>query len=92
MTDADKLAEVFKLLSDGPRVRIIQLLRRRSLCVVELTSQLGISRPATSQHLRILRNAGIVKPVKRGVYTYYMLDDKKISVLRKVTNELLSIE
>jgi len=92
MTDAQKLADTFKLLSDGPRVRILQILRRRSLCVTELTSQLGISRPATSQHLRLLRNAGVVKPIKRGLFTYYLLDRKKVLLLRKAANELLSVE
>jgi DNA-binding transcriptional ArsR family regulator len=92
MTDAQKLADIFKLLSDRPRVRILQILRRRSLCVMELTSQLGISRPATSQHLRLLRNAGIVKTIKRGVFTYYLLDKKRVSLLRKAANELLNIE
>jgi DNA-binding transcriptional ArsR family regulator len=92
MTDAQKLADTFKLLSDGPRVRILQILPRRSLCVTELTSQLGISRLATSQHLRLLRNAGVVKPIKRGLFTYYLLDRKKVLLLRKAANKLLSVE
>jgi len=92
MIKAETLAEIFKLLSVDARVRILQLLKRRSLCVTELTSQLGMTLPATSQHLRILRNAGIVKTQKRGLFVYYHLDKKKMSRLKKATSELLRIE
>ena len=61
MVDAEKLARIFKLLSVEARVRIVQALKRRALCVTEITSQLGISQEATSQHLRVLKDAGIVK-------------------------------
>ena len=92
MTNAENLAQIFKLLSVDARVRIVQLLRRRSLCVTKLTSQLGITRPATSQHLRLLRNAGVVKTLKRGLFVYYYLDRKRMSLLRKAANDLLRVE
>jgi len=91
MTKSETLAEIFKLLSVDARVRILQLLKQRSLCVTELTSQLGMTLPATSQHLRLLRNAGIVKTQKQGFFVYYYLDKKKMSLLKKATGELLSI-
>lgn len=92
MADPEKLAQIFRLLSVDARVRIVQLLGRRSSCVTELTSQLGITRPATSQHLKILRDAGLVKNRKRGFFVYYYLDKKKLSLLRKAANELLEID
>jgi len=92
MTKAETLAKIFKLLSVEARVRVLQLLKRRSLCVTELTSQLGITLSATSQHLRILRNAGIVKTQKRGFFVYYRLDKKKMSLLKKAASGLLSVE
>ena len=70
MTDAEKFAEIFKVLSVEARVRIIQILKRRSPCVTELTSQLGITQAATSQHLRVLRNAGLVTFTKQGFHVY----------------------
>jgi len=91
MTKTETLAEIFKLLSVDARVRILQLLKQESLCVTELTSQLGMTLPATSQHLRLLRNTGIVKPQKRGLFVYYHLDRKKMSLLKKVTDEFLSV-
>ena len=68
MINAKKLAGIFKLLSVEARIRIVQALKRRALCVTELTSQLGISQEATSQHLRVLRDAHIVKFQKRGFH------------------------
>ncbi|MHC4619662.1 MAG: ArsR/SmtB family transcription factor [Planctomycetota bacterium] len=92
MADPEKLAQIFKLLSVDARVRIVQLLARRPFCVTELTSQLGITLPATSQHLKILRHAGLVKSQKRGFFVYYYLDKKKMSLLRKAANELLDVD
>lgn len=91
MTKSETLAEIFKLLSVDARVRILQLLKQKSLCVTELTSQLGMTLPAASKHLRLLRNAGIVRTQKRGSFVYYYLDKKKMSLLKKVASELLGI-
>jgi len=89
MTKSETLAEIFKLLSVDARVRILQLLKKKSLCVTELTSQLGITLPGTSQHLRLLRNAGIVKTQKQGFFVYYYLDREKMSLLKKTISGLL---
>ena len=81
MRDAEKLAGTFKLFSVGARVRIVQALKRRAMCVTELTSQLGISQEATSQHLRVLRNAGVVWFQKRGFNVYYSLDKQNMALM-----------
>jgi len=81
MRDAEKLAGIFKLFSVGARVRIVQALTRRAMCVTELTSQLGISQEATSQHLRVLRNAGVVWFQKRGFNVYYSLDKQNMALM-----------
>ncbi len=88
MADAEKLAEIFKLLSDKARIRIVQVLRRRGMCVTELTSQLGITHSATSQHLRVLRDAHLVKFQKRGFHVYYHLDSQNIERMHKTISEL----
>jgi DNA-binding transcriptional ArsR family regulator len=91
MTKAQALAQVFKLLSDDTRVRILQILKKRPLCVTELTSQLGITCSATSQHLRLLRQAGLLTTVKQGPYVYNLPDKKRMSLLKKAADELLDI-
>ena len=88
MTDIEKLAKIFKLFSVGARIRIVKALKNRGLCVTELASQLGISQEATSQHLRVLRDAGIVWFQKRGFHVYYSLDKKSMAFIHKAVSEL----
>ena len=88
MADVEKLAGIFKLFSVGARIRIVQLLKRRGMCVTELTSQLGISQEATSQHLRVLRDAGIVWFQKRGSHVYYSLDKQMMAFIHKTINKI----
>jgi DNA-binding transcriptional ArsR family regulator len=91
MADAGKLAEIFKLFSVEARIRIVQALKRRALCVTEITSQLGISQEATSQHLRVLKDARVVKFQKRGFHVYYSLDKQNIDLIYKTIGELLEL-
>jgi len=88
MTDAEKLARIFKLFSVEARTRIVLALKRRAMCVTELTSQLGISQEATSQHLRLMRDAGIVWFQKRGLHIYYSLDKHNMALIQKAVNAL----
>jgi DNA-binding transcriptional ArsR family regulator len=89
MTEAVKLAGIFKLFSVEPRVRIILALKRRGMCVTEITSQLGISQEATSQQLRVLRDAGIVNFQKKGFHVYYSLDKQNTATIHKAISSLL---
>jgi len=88
MVDAEKLAGTFKLLSVEARIRIVKALKRRAMCVTELTSQTGITQSATSQHLRVLRDARIVKFQKRGFHVYYHLDVQNMARIHKTISEL----
>ena len=88
MSNAEKLAGIFKLFSVAARVRIVQSLKRRAMCVSELTSQLGISQEATSQHLRVLRDAGVVWFQKRGYNVYYSLDKQNMAAMYKSVRAL----
>jgi DNA-binding transcriptional ArsR family regulator len=88
MVDAENLAGTFKLLSVEARIRIVKALKRRAMCVTELTSQLGITHSATSQHLRVLRDARLVKFQKRGFHVHYHLDVQKIARIHKMISGL----
>ena len=92
MVGAEKLAGTFKLLSVEARIRIVQVLKQRALCVTELTSQLGMTQSATSQHLRVLKDARIVKSQKRGFHVYYHLDVQNIARMHKATSELFELD
>ena len=91
MFDVEKLAGTFKLFSVEARIRILQVLERRALYVTELTSQLGISQSATSQQLRVLKDARIVKFQKRGFHVYYHLDVQNIARIHKAAGKLFEL-
>jgi len=63
-----------KALADDTRFRIIDLLLTHDLCVGALAGRLNISKAAVSQHLQILRKAGLVRGEKRGYWTHYSVD------------------
>ena len=75
---ATHVADLFKALSDPTRVRIISLLAHTELCVGDLCLVLGMSQPAVSHQLRVLRNLRIVKARKEGRHVFYTLSDEHI--------------
>jgi len=72
---------IFKALADETRFRIIHLLLTHDLCVGALAERLSLSKAAVSQHLQILRKAGLVRGEKRGYWTHYGVDK---DVLRRI--------
>ena len=64
-----ELTKIFKALGDLNRFRIVKMLQKRPLCVCEIREVLGISQPAVSRSLNILKNAGLVEDEKDGVWT-----------------------
>jgi DNA-binding transcriptional ArsR family regulator len=70
----EKLLEVLKALSDETRLKILTLLLTHDFCVRALAERVGLSEAAVSQHLQILRLAGLVKGEKRGYFTHYSVD------------------
>lgn len=75
---ATHVAELFKALSDPTRVRIIGLLAHTELCVGDLRLTLGMSQPAVSHQLRVLRNLRLVTARKEGRHVFYTLTDDHI--------------
>jgi len=88
MTDSDKMARIFKVLSVENRVRILQLLKGKALCVNALAKLLGITPAAVSQHLRILRDSDIVTAEKRGYFVHYRLNKKTMKQWKKLADTL----
>ncbi|HKR10357.1 MAG TPA: metalloregulator ArsR/SmtB family transcription factor [Gemmatimonadaceae bacterium] len=70
----ERSIELFHALSDETRLRIIELLNRGERCVCELTDTLDTAQSRLSFHLRVLRDAGIVRDRKDGRWVYYELD------------------
>jgi ArsR family transcriptional regulator len=72
------LSELFKVLGDETRTKILYLLASNELCVCTLASILEVSFPAVSHHLRLLKAFRLVKYRREGKNVYYSLDDKHI--------------
>ena len=70
----DRAVELFHALSDETRLDIIELLRKGERCVCELTNSLDAAQSRLSFHLRVLRDAGIVRDRKEGRWVHYELD------------------
>ena len=76
--DVKELARLFKALSDETRLRLLKLLADRgpegALCVGALAEKLGVTQSAVSQHLAVLRAAGLVVDERRGYFVHYRLN------------------
>ncbi len=89
MRDAEELAKLLKVLSVETRVRIVQLLKGRALCVNALAARLNVTQGAVSQHLRFMRDAGLVIDDRRGTFVHYRLDEKTLAAWRAAIDRLL---
>lgn len=88
-TDTEKAARVFKVLSVETRVRMIELLKRRSLCVNALAKTLNITPAAVSQHLRVLRDADLVIADKQGYFVHYRVNEKTLADWNQTAKRIL---
>ncbi|WP_371377200.1 ArsR/SmtB family transcription factor [Sporomusa aerivorans] len=79
--EARQITEMFRLLGDMTRFKILQALSRRELCVCDIAAVLQMAQSAVSQQLRLLRGARLVKYRKEGTLVWYSLNDDNIAVL-----------
>src|SRR5215218_4623006 len=79
--DVDGLTEIFRVLGDPTRIRILDALSRAEFCVGDLATRLGLTESAVSHQLRLLRSARIVRPRRDGRMIFYSLDDKHVLAL-----------
>ncbi len=97
MDEIEKLAETFKALSDPTRLKLVKLLNDckpgicegGALCVNALAHQLGVTQSAVSQHLRVLRQAGLVNGARRGSFMHYALDPDGLKKYRAALRDTL---
>ncbi len=74
----EAVSEVFKLLGDGTRVRLVDALTHGERCVCDLAMLLGLTESAVSHQLRLLRGARLVRVRRAGRMAYYSLDDHHV--------------
>ena len=84
-------AKIFNALSDPIRLEIIEFLRDGEKCVCEITPHLRLLQPVVSRHLKILKDAGLVKIRKKGTWHMYSVADPDIcDVIDRLTPELVA--
>ncbi|MCX7723318.1 MAG: metalloregulator ArsR/SmtB family transcription factor [Verrucomicrobiae bacterium] len=76
----DQFLGITKALSDPTRVRMLLALRRRELCVCQITALFGLATSTVSKHLSVLQQAGLVQSRKTERWVYYRLSDKSAPV------------
>ena len=82
-------SEIFKVLSVETRVKIIDLLKGQGpLGAKDIAATLGITPAAVSQHLKILKQAGLVRSERKGYWIPYSIDEKAMENCRQMLNEV----
>ncbi len=78
MAELSELSDQLKLLSDRTRLTILALLKEREMCVCDIVEILQTTQPNISQHLKKLKQGGLVNETRRSQWIYYSLnmDDK----------------
>ena len=84
----DRAIELFHALSDETRLEIIELLRKGERCVCELTDTLDAAQSRLSFHLRVLKDAGIVRDRKDGRWVHYELDPDAFEEIETLVTDL----
>ena len=93
----DELAEAFKALSDVHRLRALRFIAagappgadcEDAVCACHVQDHLELSQPATSYHLKVLRQAGLVEAEKRGRWVHYRISDDGIDTLQAFLDEI----
>jgi len=80
-----KLAEVFSILGNPVRLTIVRGLMKKSCYVNKIVDNLGVPQSTVSQHLSLLKRAGIIKGTRKGVSICYKVIDPQVKkILNKV--------
>jgi ArsR family transcriptional regulator, arsenate/arsenite/antimonite-responsive transcriptional repressor len=96
MSDKEEAIQLFRALADPTRLALVNLLKDcphdGGYCVNNLAERLGVSQPAVSQHLRVLRHLGLVHGERRGYRVHYAIDCQRLQELRAVADRILTID
>jgi len=89
---SDPDARLLQALADPTRLAIVrQLSAESATCACDLTVCIDLAQPTVSHHLRVLREAGVVRSERRGTWIYYSLAPEAIERLRRIVAELVPV-
>jgi ArsR family transcriptional regulator, arsenate/arsenite/antimonite-responsive transcriptional repressor len=82
---------VFKALADATRLQVFGLIAARPepICVCDIVARFELRQPTISHHLRVLRQAGLVRVSRRGVWSYYAVDPRGVTAARAALDAAL---
>lgn len=94
--DIENQAALFSILADPTRLRLLKLLSQQKdphpLCVNALAFRLGVTQPAVSQHLKVLKSAGLVKGERHGYRIHYFVNEEALVQAQKQISRALTVE
>jgi len=94
--DIEGQAALFGVLADPTRLKLLKLLSQQqepdALCVNALAHRLGITQSAVSQHLRVLKAAGLVKGERRGYRVHYFINKEVLIQVHKEMSRALPVK
>lgn len=98
--DDEQLATIFGALGDAQRLRALRFIAKRdpsradadaAVCACHVQEHLGLSQPATSYHMKVLKEAGLVSTEKRGRWVHYRVSPEGVAALRSFADELADV-
>lgn len=84
----EKLEKILKAFADKNRLRILNLLEHKKMCVCELAFVLGITQPSVSRHLKKLKSAGVITEGQDSFWTNYFISKTNSLYIRTLLNNL----
>jgi ArsR family transcriptional regulator, arsenate/arsenite/antimonite-responsive transcriptional repressor len=90
-TRRDRLVAVYRALGDATRMEVFRLIAAQPepICVCDIVDRFNVSQPTISHHLKALRDAGLVKVSRRGVWAFYAVDLAGVALLRHASADLV---
>lgn len=92
MEDMILMEKQLKAVADANRLKLLSCLKKGEVCVCDFVDKLGISQPAVSQHLRKLKEAGIITERKVGTWKHYRLVEQQTLLMQGILKEIPLME
>lgn len=87
--EVKRIADIFKVLSEITRLKIIKMLKERTMCACELLEKLNITQPTLSHHMKRLQHSDIVTAEKKGIWVHYSLNN---AIMKELIDYLTKME
>lgn len=89
----DRLVRICRALADPTRLEILRTISAQDgpVCACDIVEQFELSQPTISHHLKVLREAGLLKSSKRGLWSFYGPDNGGIELLTGMAEEILPV-